>query len=163
MADLDYFQFTLENGKRVPLEAVASIKQTRGWSRIARVDGRRTVTVRGDTDARVVQGSALVAEFQKEKMEELESKYPGVRFNFEGATKESQTTLRSMTVAATMGMIGVFVLLSFQFRSYIEPLIVMSAIPLALIGVLWGALLDGAGHVDAEHDGVCFAVWDCGQ
>ncbi len=143
LADLDYFQFTLSNGKQVPLETVARVEQTRGWSRVARVNGKRTVTVRGDTDARVVQGSTLVGMFQKERVGELEEKYPGVQFNFEGAAKESQTTSQSMLAAATMGMIGVFVLLSFQFRSYIEPLIVMSAIPLALIGVLWGHFLMG--------------------
>lgn len=143
LADLDYFQFTLDNGKQVPLETVANVEPTRGWSRIARVDGKRTVTVRGDTDARVVQGSTLVGLFQKEKVEGFEKKYPGVKFNFEGAAKESQTTSRSMASAAAMGLIGVFVLLSFQFRSYIEPLIVMSAIPLALIGVLWGHMIMG--------------------
>lgn len=108
LADLDYFQFTLENGKQVPLETVANIKPFRGWSRIARVDGQRTVTVRGDTDSRVVQGSTLVGMFQKQKVEELEEKYPGISFNFEGAAKESQTTLRSIAVAAAMGLIGVF-------------------------------------------------------
>ena len=37
-----------------------------------------------------------------------------------------------------MGLLGVFLLLSFQFRSYVEPVIVMLAIPFALIGVIWG-------------------------
>lgn len=143
LADLDYFQFTLTDGTQVPLETVAHVEQTRGWSRIARVNGRRTVTVRGDTDPRVVQGSSLVGLFQKEKAGELEEKYPGLNFDFEGAAKESQTTSQSMAAAATMGLIGVFVLLSFQFRSYIEPLVVMSAIPVALIGVLWGHWLMG--------------------
>ena len=43
----------------------------------------------------------------------------------------------------SIGLLGIFILLSFQFRSYIEPLIVMAAIPLALIGVIWGHLLMG--------------------
>lgn len=143
LADLDYFQFTLSNGKQVPLHTVAKIEETRGWSRVARVNGYRTVTVRGDTDARVVSGSSLVSQFQKEVQSNLESKYPGVIFDYEGSAKESQTTARSIITAAATGLIGVFVLLSFQFRSYFEPLIVMSAIPLALIGVLWGHWLLG--------------------
>jgi len=40
-------------------------------------------------------------------------------------------------------MISIFILLSFQFRSYIEPLVVMSMIPMALIGVIWGHMLMG--------------------
>jgi len=43
-----------------------------------------------------------------------------------------------MLKAFLVGIIGVFVLLSFQFRNYVEPLAVMSAIPLALVGVIWG-------------------------
>ena len=136
--DLDYFQFTLADGKQVPLETVARIEETRGWSRIARVNGLRTVTVRGDTDARVVSGFDLVRRFQTEAVTGLRNKYPGVVFDFEGEAKESQETARSMASAAALGLIGVFVLLSFQFRSYWEPLIVMCAVPLALIGVLWG-------------------------
>ena len=138
LADFDYFQFTLLDGKQVPLETVAHVEQARGWSRIARIDGGRTLTVRGDTDSRIVSGSALVARFQKEKMPELIEKYSGLGFNFEGATKETQTTAQSMATAAATGLIGVFVLLSFQFRSYVEPLLVMVAIPLALTGVFWG-------------------------
>ena len=44
---------------------------------------------------------------------------------------------------STSRLLGVFVLLSFQFRSYVEPLIVMIAIPFALIGMIWGHLLMG--------------------
>lgn len=48
LADLEYFHFTLPDGKQVPLDAVAEVEQGRGWARIARVDAKRTVTVRGD-------------------------------------------------------------------------------------------------------------------
>ncbi|TWU04754.1 efflux RND transporter permease subunit [Stieleria varia] len=43
----------------------------------------------------------------------------------------------------SIGLVGVFVLLSFQFRSYFEPLVVMASIPFALIGVLWGHVIVG--------------------
>lgn len=143
LADLDYFQLSLPDGSQVPIDTIATIHPSRGWSRIARIDGRRTVTIRGDTDSRIVSGSGLVNQFQKEVVPLLEEKYPGVRFNFEGAAKESQTTAQSMASLAALGLIGVFVLLSFQFRSYIEPVIVMSAIPLAMVGVLSGHWLMG--------------------
>ncbi|MEA3231117.1 MAG: efflux RND transporter permease subunit, partial [Thermodesulfobacteriota bacterium] len=54
-----------------------------------------------------------------------------------------QITQKSMQRALLIGMVGVFFLLSFQFRSYTEPLIVMVAIPFALIGVIWGHVLMG--------------------
>ena len=48
-----------------------------------------------------------------------------------------------MARAMGIGVLGVFMLLSFQFRSYIEPLIVMAAIPFALVGVILGHVLLG--------------------
>ena len=64
MADLDYFQFTLPDGTQVPLDTIARIEEGRGWSRIARVNGQRTVSVRGDVDASVVSGTGLVQQIQ---------------------------------------------------------------------------------------------------
>ncbi|MCR9120471.1 MAG: efflux RND transporter permease subunit, partial [bacterium] len=52
-------------------------------------------------------------------------------------------TGNSLLQAFVLGMIGVFAILSYQFESWTEPLIVMAAIPLALIGVIWGHLLTG--------------------
>ena len=143
LADLDYFQFVLPDGKQVPLDTIAAIEPGRGWSRIARVNGQRAVTVRGDVDANVVSGSGLVAKFRAEYAEELQQKYPAITFDFEGESAEGAKTLNSMMTAMGIGLVGVFVLLSFQFGSYLEPLIVMLAIPLSLIGVFAGHWLIG--------------------
>jgi multidrug efflux pump subunit AcrB len=56
----------------------------------------------------------------------------------EGESKESAETGSSMVRGFLVGLVGIFILLSFQCRSYIEPLVVMIAIPLAFIGVIWG-------------------------
>ena len=143
IADLDYFQLVLPDGKQVPLDTIADTKSGRGWSRIARINGQRVVTVRGDVDANVVSGNELVLKFRDEFADELLQKYPGVTFDFEGESAEGAKTLNSMLVAMAIGLVGVFVLLSFQFGSYIEPIIVMLAIPLSLVGVFVGHWLVG--------------------
>ena len=61
----------------------------------------------------------------------------------EGEEKEGGAAQKSMMAGFVLGLLGVFSLLSFQFRSYVEPLIVMVAIPLGLIGAVWGHLLMG--------------------
>ncbi len=143
LADLEYFHFTLPDGKQVPLSAVAEVETRRGWSRIARVNGMRTVTLRGDIDTRLTNTATIFAELETAFQPALAEKYPRVNVSFEGETKEAATTQGSMRRAMLIGVIGVYVLLSFQFRSYIEPLIVMMAIPFALIGVIWGHLFMG--------------------
>jgi len=141
LADFEYFHFTLPGRGRVPLGAVAEVETECGWSRIARVNGMRAVTLRGDVDSRLANTATLIAEIQSDFLPELRQTYPGVAVSFEGEPKEGATTRRSILRGMLVGLLGVFILLSFQFRSYIEPLIVMAAIPLALIGVVIGHLL----------------------
>jgi len=143
LADFEYFYFTLPDGNRVPLGAVTEVETQRGWSRVARVGGMRTVTLRGDIDPRVANTASLMRELKSNFLPEFLAKYPDLAVSFEGETKEGETTGRSIMRAMLVGLLGVFILLSFQFRSYIEPLIVMVAIPLALIGVVAGHLLMG--------------------
>lgn len=143
LADLDDFYFLLPDGKPIPLSAVADVDVSRGWSRIARIDGRRTVTLIGDVDTRVTNTARLISLFEREKMPELQEQQPDMKILIEGEHQESGETQASMRRAMLIGLIGVFILLSFQFESWIEPLIVMIAIPLALIGVVLGHLVMG--------------------
>ena len=143
ITDLEFFYFTRPTGEQVPLASVAEVHRDAGWSRIARIDGVRTVTVRGDVDSRRANTSNLFALFKRDFVPELVSRYDDLRVSFEGETQETATTQQSILSAMLVGLIGVFCLLSFQFRSYLEPLTVMLAIPLSLIGVLWGHLLMG--------------------
>ena len=143
LADFESFYLTGPTGEQIPLATVAEVWQDRGWSRIARVNGLRTITVRGDVDTRKANTADLLGTFRRECLSELEHNHPDLRFEFEGESKEAATTQRSMMRAMAVGLLGVFVILSFQFRSYLEPLTVMIAIPLALIGVFWGHLLMG--------------------
>ena len=143
LADLETFYFTGNAGQQIPLASVAEVWQDRGWSRIARVDGLRTVTVRGDVDTRKANTNDLLGRLKRDFLPELQKQHPNLRFEFEGQSKEAATTQQSMMRAMLVGLLGVFAILSFQFRSYLEPLAVMMAIPLALIGVIWGHLLMG--------------------
>ncbi|NDV26052.1 efflux RND transporter permease subunit [Desulfovibrio sp. JC010] len=143
LGDLDYFHVTTPNGDQIPLGTVAELKEGRGWARIARVDSLRTVTVQGDVDGRVANANAIVADTKTKFLPELIKKYPGVSYSLQGAAKEGDTTGKSMGMALMFGVFGIFVLLSFHFRSYLEPIVVITAIPLAFIGVIWGHLLMG--------------------
>ncbi len=138
---IDAFRVTLPSGEAVPIGTVASVEMTRGFARIARVDRQRTVTVQGDIDSRRANVNEIMAAFQRELVGPLQA--DGVQVDLEGEIKEGTETQMSMIRALLIGLIGVFVLLSYQFRSYLEPITVMLAIPLALIGVIAGHLLMG--------------------
>ncbi len=155
LADLAYFHVTLPGGKQVPLGSVAVLTQSRGYARIAAVDGLRTVTVQGDVDSRITNTGQIMARLNQTFLPAFGETYPGVRISLEGEAKESSETGDSLARGFLMGLVGIFILLSFQFRSYIEPVVVMLAIPFAFIGVIWGHVFMG---LDLSMPGMMGAV-----
>ncbi len=143
LGDLEYFAVTLPGGAQVPLSAVVTLEAGQGFARIVRIDGRRTVSVRGDIDTQSGNLNEILADTRARFLPGFAARYPGVVVSLEGETAEQSATQASMIRGFLLGLVGVFVLLSFQFRDYVEPLIVMLAIPLALIGVIGGHLLLG--------------------
>jgi hydrophobic/amphiphilic exporter-1 (mainly G- bacteria), HAE1 family len=141
--DLENFRINTKDGNQIPLKALVDIEQGRGFSRIERIDGQRSVTVIGDIDPRLANSREIINHTKKVFLPQLLEKYPDINAGIEGESEESSKTAASMIRGFSMGLIGIFVLLSFQFKSYREPLVVMSIIPLALIGVIWGHLLMG--------------------
>ncbi len=143
LADLESFTVSTQNGSQVPLSAVATFSHNRGYARINRVDGLRTVTVRGDLDTDLTNANEIIKDTSKRFFPELKKRYPEIRIDLQGQAKEAGDTAGSVRRNLVVGLLGVFLILSFQFRSYIAPVVVMAAIPLSLIGVVFGHMLLG--------------------
>ncbi|WP_047813990.1 efflux RND transporter permease subunit [Rhodopirellula islandica] len=137
------FQFILAGGIQVPLQSVADLEMTYGWSKISRVDGWRTVTLTADTDTDLVNTTKLMSGFQSELMPQLVAKHQGLKISLGGEAERSSETGSSMASLFLLGLFGVYAILSFQFESWLEPLIVMAAIPMSLIGMVFGHMWMG--------------------
>ena len=143
-ADFDNFPIIQPgDGTIIPLSTLANITATRGYSRIGRYNNQRAVTVYGDIDAKLNNTAKIMKDLNKRWLPGFAQKYPNITLGVEGETKNSAITQKSMGRSFILGILGVFILLSFQFRSYVEPIIVLVAIPLALIGTIWGHLIMG--------------------
>ncbi|WP_444905405.1 efflux RND transporter permease subunit [Microbulbifer sp. SSSA008] len=129
--------------QRVPLIAVADIEMNREYARIQRIDGERVVSVFADVFTEKANAGQVLGDTQEKFLSELTREFPGLRVDMQGEMKNSEVTGKSIGRALLIGAIGIYLLLSMQFRSYVEPLIVLVAIPLALIGVIWGHLIMG--------------------
>lgn len=143
LEDLDGFYLLTAAGSRIPLSAAVEMTWERGFSRIHRVDGVRTVTIRGAVDARLANVKEIIADARKRFLPGLLERYPDVAIGFEGEVKEGGKTGGSIRRNFMIGLIGVFLLLAFQFRSYVEPFLVISVIPMGVVGALWGHVLLG--------------------
>lgn len=141
----DFEQLSLFNnqGVDIPLSAIANIDEKREFSRITRIDHQRTVTISGDIDADIANTNDIIGDTRERFLGGLQQRYPGMYISLEGEVKNSRETNTSVLTGFLLGICGVYFLLSFQFRNYREPLIVLMNIPLALIGVVWGHKLMG--------------------
>ncbi len=141
--NLDQAIVVSQTGNSVPLSVIADVKETRSWAKITLIDGVRTVTVQANVDAGKANAGALVSDVQKNWLPRFEKEYPDLKVEFLGQVAATAETAVSIVRGLAIGMFGVFLILSFQFRSYVEPLIVMIAIPMALIGSIWGHVIMG--------------------
>ncbi|MEZ5480437.1 MAG: efflux RND transporter permease subunit, partial [Thiolinea sp.] len=141
----DFEQLTIfaKDGTPLPLSAVANIEETRDYARIVRINHYRTLTVGADVDSSIANAGQILAATQAEFFPVLEQRYPGLKIGMEGETQSSAETSRSVLTGFVLGIAGVFLVLSLQFRNYKEPIVVLLNIPLALIGVIWGHWLMG--------------------
>lgn len=143
LADLDYFTLTTADGRQIPLSAVAEATTGVGYARIQWIDGQRTLSVQGDVDASRLNTDEMLKDVQTRFLSDFQQRFPDVSLSFSGASEEGAKTGKSMLRGFAIGLFGIFVLLSLQFRSYLEPVVVLVAIPLSLIGALWGHWLMG--------------------
>jgi len=140
---LENFTIIGRGGALVPLLVVAEVEEVRGWARINRVDGRRAVTIQGDVDRNIANAQEILTLTNSEFIPQLLERYPDIRLDVQGESKESAKTGASIMRNVLLGMLGVYMLLALQFRGYIAPIAVMVVIPTALIGVIFGHLLLG--------------------
>ncbi|OOZ39765.1 acriflavin resistance protein [Solemya pervernicosa gill symbiont] len=143
ISDLSRFTIISATGIAVPLESVVTIEQDRGYARIQHVDGQRSVTVQANLDTRLNNSTEILSHTKKVFLPQLSQQFPQVEVVFQGESKENAKTGDSVLRAVVVGILGIFVILSFQFKSYREPLLVMAIIPMAVIGSFWGHLLMG--------------------
>ncbi|MCK8463429.1 efflux RND transporter permease subunit [Aliiroseovarius sp. S1339] len=139
----DGFNVTRADGSYVPLTVVADVEIGQGYSRINREDGVRSVTVQGSIDTRTANASAIVGDTMTRFVPGLLQRHPTVTLDVEGQNAEAGKTQQSMLKGFVIGLLGVFLLLSFLFRSYVEPIVVMLVIPLSLPGAIFGHMAMG--------------------
>ncbi|MEZ5808797.1 MAG: efflux RND transporter permease subunit [Zhengella sp.] len=131
------------DGALIPLSAVADITEIRGFAGITRIDGERTVSVTGSINPAVANARELIAAMKSDYLPRLAEERPDVRVVVAGEEKDTATTGSSLLRNMIVGLVGVFLILAFQFRSFIQPLAVIAAIPLGFVGVVWGHMALG--------------------
>ncbi len=130
------------SGAEVPLLDVATVRRGKGFSRIDRRDGRRVVSVSMDVEPDREMGQ-IIAAINETVLPRFAQQYPGLTWTFDGANAELRRATRSLWGGFGLAMFVVYALLAVALRRYIQPLIVMIAIPFGIIGAVIGHMILG--------------------
>lgn len=121
-------------GNLVPVKNVAEVILTDGSNEIKRFDFKRSKTLTGEVDEMIIT-SKVANDKLSEIFTKLNAKYRDVSLVFGGQEESTNESLQSLFQALVMSLLGIFGLLVFLFKSYLRPLIIMSTIPLGLLGL----------------------------
>ncbi len=142
IADLENILVETPKGGAVPLSHVASFIAGKSPSTISRLDRYRTVNVSADVEKSNTNMTVLQGDL-KGFLDELMQQYPGVNYEMEGEAKEQAESFNSLGWSLLFVFFIIYVLLAIPFKSYLQPIIVMSIIPFGMIGAILGHWIMG--------------------
>ncbi len=142
LATLDSLMIKLDNGTQVPFSELATVKAGRSPDTIYRIDRSRTANVRADIDKQNADIEAIKRDLEAFAAD-LNAQYPRVRIEMAGEAKDQQESFASMIIGLTATLFVIFTLLAIPFKSYAQPLIVMTVIPFGAIGAIMGHWIMG--------------------
>ena len=143
LADFDDMIIFSKTGQSIPLVSVATITQDRDYARIGHVNHQRVVNILGNIDSTKANTAEVLSDTQKRLFPALQKRYPNLKIYIKGEIQSSTQTNNSIFMGFFLALTGVFLLLSWQFKNYREPIVVMLNIPLALIGAILGHYIMG--------------------
>jgi len=147
LADMENMRIRTPDGSEVPFSQVADVEPGRGYASITRVDRRRSVNVTASVDHSLATPGDIVADLDARVMPEIRAEHPGVLYTFEGSQAEQRDTLGGLQRGFTLALLVIYALLAVPLRSYIQPVVIMSAIPFGLVGAVWGHIIMGLDGV----------------
>lgn len=138
LTELEQFPIVVGNGELVALSTVATMTLSKGYPTITRKNGKALARIRGKIDTGTITSAQISAVVSEELGPGLARSYPGVEVGISGATAEQNESQSSLVTLLVLGLIGVYMVLAFQFRSYSLPVVIMLSIPFALVGTILG-------------------------
>ena len=143
ISDIHNMRVRTSDGAEVPFAHVADVAVGHGYASIERSSEQRIVSVTADIDEKIVNADEVNRDLAARILPALIVDYPGLRYSYEGEQRERADSFASLGRGFIIALFAIYALLAVPFRSYTQPLVVMSAIPFGVIGAVWGHVLMG--------------------
>jgi multidrug efflux pump subunit AcrB len=129
-------------GGEIPLRMAVTVAHGRAYTDISRRNGRRIVTVTADVRPRSKADQVLRA-VKAETLPRLQAEFPGLGYSFEGRQADRRKSMSSLFRGMGIVLMVIFAMLAVPLNSYIQPIIIMAAIPFGIVGAVIGHLIMG--------------------
>ena len=144
---LENLRIRTSSGIKIPLYAVAKVKEIPGKSAIKRIDGKRVIEITSDVDITKNTSSMILSSMLNQegqpigKLQNIMNDSNGINFALAGEAAEQAEQLQDIFVKFGIAIFTIFVLLAIPLQSYFKPLIILSAIPFGMVGAILGHLM----------------------
>lgn len=145
LADLDNMRIRTANGDEVPLRMVADTVSGRSFSTITRVNQKRSLRVSGEIDENDpnADATAINARLRDVVMPSIVARYDGLSWRFEGDQKKKTELLIALAGGFAIALFAMYALIAIPLQSFLQPLLIITAIPFGFVGAALGHMLTG--------------------
>lgn len=133
----------LDNGTVVPLSVIATMTPDVQQKQVVRIDGLRALTVSASVDSDVITATELVNYLNESFVPTISRQYQDLSLHFAGEAEQQEETQSSMESVFILALISIYALLAIPLKSYVQPLIIMTAIPFGIVGAVLGHWSNG--------------------
>jgi len=141
--NLEQLLIRTPDGGEIPLDRAVRMIQSRAYTEINRVDGKRVLNVTANVVAGKANENKILASLKTDFLPQLLASYSGLSYSFQGRQRETREAVHDLLFGIGFSLPAIFCLLAILFRSYGQALLVMISIPFGLVSALLGHILMG--------------------
>lgn len=141
LSNFDEVRVRLDDGVERPITELAEIDVVRSYSEINRIDQSRSITVSSNLDEETGNASEIVEDLKANFLVDLAKEYPNIRVRWEGQQEQRAESTDSLFGGFAIALMVMFVLLAIEFKSAVQPILVMLIIPFGALGAVIGHVI----------------------
>lgn len=143
IANLESIRIRTPQGDAIPFSEVADVEWARGYKIIMHQDGKRRVRILADVDDRIASAEDIMETLAAGFLDEVVADYNGLSWVFGGNREQMDESLSSLWKGFALALIAIYTVLGALLRSYSQPIVILVAVPLGLIGAVFGHAIFG--------------------
>lgn len=138
---LSHLRIRTPDGAQVPFDTLAEARFEPGYQKIERLDRRRMLEVTGDMSEGANSPREVVRDLLREHLPRWQREYPSLSVSLDGELREESAFRASMLKYMALSMLVIYGLMAIPFRSYWQPLLILTAVPFGIMGAIFGHLI----------------------